>query len=128
MLAYRPLDHLTMLLMPEPAAPSDDAAARVELTAPLFVTVDYHFDPGTPDTLYRPNGDPGDPGEPDELILYTVVSRTVITLAGDGVTVHIAPGINLLPFMSLQDVEDFELDLLRDMPYPDDDPDDGDDQ
>ena len=126
MLASRPLDQLALLLMPDDAAPS--AAARVELAAPLVVTVDYHYAPGTPDTLYRPNGDPGDPGNPEELELHAVVSRTVITLSGDGVTVHLAPGIDLLPFLSAQEAEDLELDLLRDITHPDYDPDDGDDQ
>lgn len=122
MLATLPLDALTLLLCPDEPRPL--ACAQVELAAPLVVTVDYHYSPGTPDTLYRPNGDPGDQGDPEELELYHVVSRTIITLAGDGVTVTIDPGTNLLPFLSTQGAENMELDLLRWMGEPDADGDD----
>ena len=75
MLATLPLTDLSLLLMPDDASRAE--SARVTLAAPLVVTVDYHYAPGTPDTYYRPNGDPGDPGDPLELELYHVVSRTI---------------------------------------------------
>lgn len=46
--------------------------------ANLLVT--YSYTPGTPDTMYKPNGDPGDPGDPEEFEVEAV------TVAGVDIT------------------------------------------
>lgn len=36
------------------------------------LTVDFDYQPGTPDVLYLPNGDPGHPGDPEEVVINDI--------------------------------------------------------
>lgn len=106
-----PLAHLSLQVCTDEAHPQP--AAMVELAAPVALAVEYHYSPGTPDVAYLPNGDPGDPGDPEELAIIEATCLAPVRLAGDGVTVTISSGLDLLPLLSPEAHEDLELDLKR---------------
>lgn len=105
------IPHLTLVVCADTAHPT--ASTSVEAVAPIPVTVDYLYHPGTPDVLTLPNGDPGYPGDPEELEVYTATATAPATLVGDGLTVTIAPGVDVLGLLSDEAVEDLALDLKR---------------
>jgi hypothetical protein len=85
--------------------PATEAAAP-ELTvvgpAPTF-EVECSYRPGTPHVYTLPNGDPGYPGDPDEVEIDRISSPVPLVWEGEGVTLAVAAGANLLSLLSARD-------------------------
>lgn len=105
-----PLPEWTLMLYDDACPPG--CCAALELAAPTELQVEFNYAPGSPGTLYAPNGDPGDPPEPDELEILSVRCAHALVLQADGILLTLPPGMDLSEWFTKEQCEALELDLL----------------
>lgn len=86
------------------------------------LTIEFDYSPGSPGTMYAPNGDPGDPPEPDELDVNAVwleVDNDHTNLKTPGATKIDILACGLIEEMGLGDrIETIIFDMMPE-PEPD---------